>query len=616
MRKINLLLLIILRSSFAVAQITAPDIAWQKTIGGNGTDQLYAVIQTIDDGYLLGGYSSSGISGDKTEVCQGNNDYWAIKLDATGNMEWQNTIGGSAIDNLYNVIESTDGGYFLVGTSGSGISGDKTEAVQGLWEVKLDGTGSIAWQKSSSVLYFDKSSAIQTSDGGYLVGCTRIDWSDYDTDYFVVKLDASGNFQWQNTMVGGYTPDYLHAIVQSDDGGYLLCGSSSGGNGPDYYNDYLVVKLDASGNTQWENYIGGDSYDELYSVVKTADGGYLLGGYSYSGISGEKTEASQGSNDYWVVRLDAAGSIQWQNTIGGSGEDMLHAVVLTSDNGYLLGGTSASGISGDKTEASKGSSDYWVVKLDVSGNIEWQKTIGGDLLDDLNSLEQSTDGSYLLGGYSSSGISGDKTEVSKGGNDYWVVKLNASVVSSECQVPSAALTVNITGTTAKLKWQTTPGALSYKVRYKVAGTSEWTTTKCHNNNKALQALAAGTEYVWQVKSICEIDLVVSSEWSEKQFFTTDDLRLSEMADDEMKFSVYPNPISSSATVTFFLSKESNVTIEMMDVNGRSLRVITKKDFSAGNHEVIFNRESLVGGIYFLQLKTNEGVMRKKLILLH
>ncbi|MGB3076847.1 MAG: hypothetical protein WBB36_16070, partial [Chitinophagales bacterium] len=144
MRKINLLLLIILRSSFAVAQITAPDIAWQKTIGGNGTDQLYAVIQTIDDGYLLGGYSSSGISGDKTEVCQGNNDYWAIKLDATGNMEWQNTIGGSAIDNLYNVIESTDGGYFLVGTSGSGISGDKTEAVQGLWEVKLDGTGSIA----------------------------------------------------------------------------------------------------------------------------------------------------------------------------------------------------------------------------------------------------------------------------------------------------------------------------------------------------------------------------------------------------------------------------------------------------------------------------------------
>ena len=161
---------------------------------------------------------------------------------------------------------------------------------------------------------------------------------------------------------------------------------------------------------QWQNTIGGSGYDYLHSIQQTSDGGYVLGGTSNSNISGDKTDSSQGSYDYWVVKLDASGVIQWQNTIGGSGFDRLFSIQQTSDGGYVLGGYSYSNISGDKTENSQGSADYWVVKLDSSGTIQWQNTIGGSGWDMLYSIQQTSDGGYVLGGYSDSNISGDKTE--------------------------------------------------------------------------------------------------------------------------------------------------------------------------------------------------------------
>jgi hypothetical protein len=152
------------------------------------------------------------------------------------------------------------------------------------------------------------------------------------------------------------------------------------------------------------------------------------------------------------------------------------------------------------------------------------------------------------------------------------------------------------------------------LRSKIVGTSEWTITKTLDNNKTLHALTPGTEYTWQVKAFCAIQPVVASDWSEKQFFTTDYLRLSDGTGYETMIELYPNPVYQSATISFSLNESSPVVIELMDVNGKSLNVIVKKDFSAGSHELIFNRESLPAGIYFLQLKTNEGMMMKKIAL--
>ena len=506
----------------------APAIEWQNTIGGNNADKLRSLIQTSDGGYLLGGYSASGISGDKTEASLIYFDYWIVKLDAFGSIEWQNTIGGSNEDVLNSVIQTTDGGYLLGGYSESGISGDNTEA----------------WL------------------GG--------------ADYWVVKLDDTGNIEWQNT-IGGSNTDIIYSVIQTLDGGYLLGGYSSSGISVDKTEanlggaDYWVVKLDATGNIEWQNTIGGSSFDYLYSVIQTSDGGYLLGGGSASGISGDKTEASLGiSYDYWVVKLDASGNIEWQNTIGGSAWDYLHSVIQTSDSGYLLGGYSASGISGDKTEASLGGTDYWVVKLDATGNIEWQNTIGGSSDDYLYSVIQNSDGDYLLAGYSYSGVSGDKTEANLGDADYWVIKL---LGESNCNVPSGLSVSDLTATSATLHWDDAGAdATGYKLQMinitdnssNTININEGITSK----NIGSAVLTPGKDYAFRLRATCGDGSKTA--WSEPYFFSTP-LRL---AGETGVVAIYPNPNNGEFALQLPAGTNGEFIVTITDMMGRVVDVRT------------------------------------------
>jgi hypothetical protein len=433
-----LLVLIMLKPEQAFSQ----EIQWQNTIGGSGDDRLISLQQTIDGGYILGGYSKSNISGDKAENCIGDWDYWIIKVDSLGIIQWQNTIGGSGEDILNSIQQTTDGGFILGGTSTSDVSGDKTEncnIVEDYWIVKIDSIGIIQWQNTiGGSLYDFTPSVLQTSDGGYIIGGS----SDSDIsgdksencigfpDYWIVKVDPLGNIQWQNS-IGGLGYDNLESIQQTIDGGYILGGSSESGISGDKtenciaVDDYWVVKVDSIGNIQWQNTIGGNYDDKFTSIKQTTDGGYILSGYSSSNISGDKTENSN-LGDFWIVKVDSLGNIQWQNTIGGSEPDYLLSIQQTIDGGYILGGYSGSSISGDKTENSFGDHDYWIVKVDSHGVIQWENTIGGSSWDRLSSIQQTVDGGYILGGYSISNISGDKTENCIGGVasfDIWIVKL-------------------------------------------------------------------------------------------------------------------------------------------------------------------------------------------------
>jgi hypothetical protein len=437
MKKTFTTLLLLLTAFLGFSQ--TPKIEWENTMGGGDNDYLYSIQQTSDGGYILGGNSGFGTTNDKAENSLGLSDYWVVKLDTAGKIEWENTIGGNGNDYLYSVRQTSDGGYILGGYSESNISGDKTENTQiytDYWVVKLDPAGKIQWQNTIGGSGYEYLYSIQqTSDGGYILGGysdsnisgDKTENRQGNGDYWVVKLDTAGNIQWQNT-IGGYYDDYLYSIQQTSDGGYILGGYSNSSISADktenmqLFNDYLVVKLDAAGKMQWQNVIGGRGNDYLRSIKQTSDGGYILGGYSDSGISGYKTEKSQGVSDYWVVKLDASGNIQWQNTIGGSGDDYLYSIQQTSDGGYILGGYSNSVISGDKTEKSPAFNNYWVVKLDVAGDIQWQKAIGGRGDDCLMSIQQTSDGGYILGGYSGSCMSKYKTE---NGQliDYWVIKL-------------------------------------------------------------------------------------------------------------------------------------------------------------------------------------------------
>ncbi|MGB3077401.1 MAG: hypothetical protein WBB36_18885, partial [Chitinophagales bacterium] len=414
--------------SMASAQ-TTPGIQWQKMIGGSSNDYMYSVIQTADGGSLIGGYSGSTISGDKTEANQGGFDYWVLKLGISGNIEWQNTIGGSSGDQLYTVIQTADDGYLLGGYSNSNISGDKSEVSQGnsdYWVVKLGASGNIEWQNTiggNSVDYLN--AVIETTGGGYLLGGYSESGISGDKtaagigDFWVVQLNASGSIVSQYT-IGGNSGDQLISIVQTTDGGFLFGGYSSSGISGNKTEaskgsyDYWVVKADVSGNIEWDKTIGGSDKDYLRFALQSDDGGYLLGGYTLSGLSGNKTEASQGGWDYYVVKLNSAGGIEWQNTIGGLNDDFLFSGIEVIGGGYLLGGYSISSVSGDKTAPKKGEEDEWILKLDGSGNIIWQQTFGGDGTEYLYSIAQSADGGFLLGGTSASPISDDVTEGATG----------------------------------------------------------------------------------------------------------------------------------------------------------------------------------------------------------
>ena len=373
------------------------NIMWQNTIGGNNGDYLRSIKQTADGGYIFGGDSYSNISGDKTENCIGVNDFWIVKIDSIGNIIWQNTIGGSAGDLLNSLGLTSDGGYILGGQSLSNISGDKTENSRGL------------------------------------------------DDLWIVKIDSLGNIQWQNT-IGGSANDRVSSIEQTTDGGYVIAAASESGSSGDKTEnsagwDFWIVKTDASGNIQWQNTIGGSVHDWPCSIQQTIDGGYILGGVSTSGISGDKTENNWDTTlitaDYWILKTDSLANIQWQNTIGGVANDLLSDVKQTADGRYILGGYSRSNISGDKAENCIGSDDYWVLNLDTSGNILWQNTIGGTGGDQLHSIQPTTDGNYILGGRSLSNISGDKSENCLGNYDYWIIKITDSLF---CPVPSAVIT--------------------------------------------------------------------------------------------------------------------------------------------------------------------------------
>ncbi|MBK6640824.1 MAG: T9SS type A sorting domain-containing protein [Bacteroidetes bacterium] len=350
--------------------------------------RLIAIEQIPDGGYILGGSSNSNASGNKTENSNGVDDYWIVKTDSLGNILWQNSIGGSGYDILFSLTQTTDGGFILGGTSDSNISGDKTE----------------------------------NSNGG--------------KDFWIVKADSLGNIQWQNT-IGGSGSDELRTIAETSDGGYILAGNSDSNISGDKtensngFTDFWIVKTDSLGVVQWQNTIGGSNPEIPYYISQTADGGYIVGGISNSNISGDKTENCLGGEDYWIVKTDSLGNILWQNTNGGSDNDYLLSISTTADGGYILGGTSFSSISGDKTEYNIGANDCWIVKTDDLGVIQWQNTLGGSGWDEVYSVEQTSDTRYIIGGFSTSDISGDKTENGNGLADYWIVKITDKYNSIE-----------------------------------------------------------------------------------------------------------------------------------------------------------------------------------------
>jgi hypothetical protein len=365
---------------------------WDKDFGGVGYDYLTSIDQTADGGYIIGGYSSSGISGDKTETSWGGlygYDYWIIKIDSFGFIQWDKDFGGTEDDELRDVQQTPDGGYIIGGLSSSGIGGDKSQATWGssdYWVIKTDSLGNKQWDKDfggSDHDYFY--SLVKSSDGGYVFGGssysdssgnkTNNNWgAGFSVDYWIVKTDSVGTIEWDKDYGGQGSDGYFFfCLEKTNDNGILVGGSSNssvGGNktqplwgGGD---DFWILKIDSIGNILWDKDYGGTDSEELFSIGITSDNGIIFGGDSYSTISGNKTENNYGSEQSWMLKTDSIGNILWDKTIFAPGHDESSFVIETGNNCYLVANWNlgSSGIGGYKTEMCwNGSSDFWIVKF-------------------------------------------------------------------------------------------------------------------------------------------------------------------------------------------------------------------------------------------------------------
>jgi hypothetical protein len=405
----KLLLLFLFYSCFIQSQ----DILWEKSYGGIHADYLFDAQPTADYGFILAGSSLSDKTGNKSEDNHGDLDYWIWKMNEKGDLDWQKSLGGSGFDLLQSIKNTKDGGFILAGTSNSpqspkGAIGDKKENCRGI------------------------------------------------TDFWVIKLNAKGEEQWQKT-IGGNGQDELLCAFQTPDGGYMLGGSSSSTLAPEKditekgtidvkpdltgktekcrgNMDYWIVKLDNSGTVLWQKTYGGEYADVLRSMEQTADGGYILGGYSNSPRSGDKTEENKGIGDYWILKIDNLGEIEWQKTYGGNGDNQLYVIHQTKDGGYIAGGNSNSTTQlSYKGGTVNNGTDYWVLKMDEKGDAVWSKTYNFGKVDILTSMVENEDHTFLIGGYAQSEsdqgtkgglqllkVSGDKAGI----NDYIALKIS------------------------------------------------------------------------------------------------------------------------------------------------------------------------------------------------
>ena len=492
-------------------------------------------------------------------------------LPAQPNIEWQQTFGGSIFDEAKSVQQTRDGGYILVGTASS-EDGDVvgSHGSDDVWIMKFDSLGVIQWQKLFGGSDIDNAFAVQqTNDNGYIVaGFTKSIDGDIlgnhgDYDAWVLKLNSSGELQWQKCY-GGSGREEAWDIQQTSDNGYVLAGRSGSTDGDVAENhgslDYWVVKLDASGVIEWEKSLGGSALDLGYSIFQTNEGGYIVAGES-SSSDGDVTN-NLGNKDYWIVKLNFEGKIEWEKTYGSTGLDRANDIQQTSDGGFIAIGQSRSS-NGDVTGA-HGGYDFWVVKLSFTGTIEWQRALGGSKEDYGRAIRQTKDGGYVMIGASESN-NGDVVG-NDGGADLWVVRLSTS---------------------GELLWQKTYGG-----------------SKAEFGNSIEQTLDGGyilAGYAWSDDG----DVSDVQGYNDYWIVKLSPESSSTSAPAPLPLEISPNPAQNTIRLKV-PSQEKDLNILVTDLLGRELRQWFIPNPQSGS--VALDIAAFPNGLYWVRVTTNSGAV--------
>jgi len=358
-------ILFVLSSSFFIVFVNAqvPWGEWIQSYGGTGNDRAYSVVVTSDGGYALGGYTNSSGAG--------QSDFWLIKTDASGNVEWNQTYGGASHDLAYSMVATSDGGFALAGSTRSFDVG-----IRDFWLVKTDSLGNVEWNQSyggehTEVAY----SLVQTSDEGFALVGYRY-YADAGYDFWIVKTDDHGNMEWNRTSSGiGYS-SIAYSIIETSNLGLAIAGyTETYGDGIDYIR---LIKTDSSGSIEWEFQSEGADGDRCKDVVETADEGFVLA----CKIGSTASEV----HELGLIKIDSEGKQIWNQTYG---EGYANSLIVTSDGGFALTGY---------TRLGYGNVDFLLVKTDNSGNEQWRRFYGTPEHERAHSIVETSDG-FALAGY-------------------------------------------------------------------------------------------------------------------------------------------------------------------------------------------------------------------------
>ena len=420
---------------FNITEITETtnEIDFIQTLGGSKNDALSSVKKTADGGYIVAGFTQSN-DFDIDSKTNESFDFLVSKFSFDNTLEWQKTFGGSDDDRAADIVQTLDGGFAVLGYSKSSDIDVSTNAgSQDFWLLKISSKGSILWEKTFGFSGEDSGTALlATKDGGFLItGVLDVSSSGGEGnakstavnhsggDYWVIKTDLTGNLEWSRFFGGSFTEIPL-GIVETDDHNFIIAGSSDSddfniSNNLGTY-DFWIIKIAPTGSLIWEKSFGGSEIDEARAITTSSDGNFMVVGDTRS-LDIDVSE-NNGAADVWIVKFSAEGSLIWEKTIGGTSFDTARAIYKTQDNGFLIAGSSRSL---DNDFENNGQNDALILKIDSNGSLLWQKTIGGSQIDFLYGITELNNKAIIAVGESSSSDQ-DITE-NKGFTDALIIQM-------------------------------------------------------------------------------------------------------------------------------------------------------------------------------------------------
>jgi len=436
MKKI-LTLLTLFTSLITFSQTTT--IVNQKLFGGNSEEIFSDAILLQNGNYLILCSSESMQTGNKTTLNYGSSDFWLINLNADFTINWQKGFGGSGYDEAWKLVETTDGGFLCVGNSDSPISGNKTAPNIGnsdFWVLKLDNLGNVEWEKTFGGAANDYAISLKMFENGdFLIGGAsdspvsgdKTSPSNGGLDYWLIRIDSLGNVIWDKT-IGGAAKDWLTGLLIDSNDNIYVTGESrsdiSGSKTEANYGDQNVwlVKLNDNANIIWDKTLGG-SIAESESNLLLIENMLYLNSLSNSPVSGNKTAVPVGGGDFWLVKLDTNSNIIWDRSYGLNQTFRGHMLDLSNGTFMLSGDFNPTG--------SSLSADYLTIFIDTNGVQLYREVIEADNTDGLGGVINLGDNQFIYVGSSNSPISGDKTISPFGGLDIWLVEVTTNLGVSE-----------------------------------------------------------------------------------------------------------------------------------------------------------------------------------------